>query len=260
MLDYAVGRGVEYLKPFAPLRGTILLALAVKFGATRLIDNRIVRMLKRHIPRAYRSGICQSIGAWPISSNARFADEKGLLPKNFAADNGDGCAAVRMQLRLASINFSFFCAYAPHSMNTTGSGRDDSARNRSVRERLPAFVLVRIRLVRPHRQNGVEQHHSLFRPGNEAAVVGNLAAEVVVQFLEHIHQRRRRFDAGPHRKAKTVRLPFTVIGVLAEQQDFHFVVGGVLECVVYVGFRRIDRMGSCARRRRMLAGAGSTAW
>jgi pantoate--beta-alanine ligase len=43
VLDYAVAVDRETLKPATPFRGAILLALAVKFGATRLIDNRIVK-------------------------------------------------------------------------------------------------------------------------------------------------------------------------------------------------------------------------
>ncbi len=42
VLDYAVAVDAETLKPMTPLRGTVLVALAVKFGATRLIDNQIV--------------------------------------------------------------------------------------------------------------------------------------------------------------------------------------------------------------------------
>ncbi len=42
VLDYAAAVDAETLKPLTTLRGTILLALAVRFGATRLIDNRIV--------------------------------------------------------------------------------------------------------------------------------------------------------------------------------------------------------------------------
>lgn len=42
VLDYAVAVDANTLKPITPLRGPILLALAVKFGATRLIDNRLV--------------------------------------------------------------------------------------------------------------------------------------------------------------------------------------------------------------------------
>jgi pantoate--beta-alanine ligase len=42
ILDYAVVVDRKTLKPASPLRGEVLLALAVKFGATRLIDNRLV--------------------------------------------------------------------------------------------------------------------------------------------------------------------------------------------------------------------------
>ncbi len=42
VLDYAVAVDADALKPATPLRGTILLALAARFGATRLIDNRLV--------------------------------------------------------------------------------------------------------------------------------------------------------------------------------------------------------------------------
>ncbi len=41
-LDYAAAVDAETLRPMTPLRGTVLLALAVRFGATRLIDNRLV--------------------------------------------------------------------------------------------------------------------------------------------------------------------------------------------------------------------------
>ncbi|HVS40016.1 MAG TPA: pantoate--beta-alanine ligase, partial [Gemmataceae bacterium] len=41
-LDYAAAVDAEALKPTAPMKGAILLALAVRFGTTRLIDNRLV--------------------------------------------------------------------------------------------------------------------------------------------------------------------------------------------------------------------------
>jgi pantoate--beta-alanine ligase len=43
VLDYAVAVDADRLIPVTPLRGTVLLALAVRFGTTRLIDNRIVK-------------------------------------------------------------------------------------------------------------------------------------------------------------------------------------------------------------------------
>ena len=44
VLDYAAAVDADTLKPVGPLRGTVLLALAAKFGGTRLIDNRPVRV------------------------------------------------------------------------------------------------------------------------------------------------------------------------------------------------------------------------
>jgi pantoate--beta-alanine ligase len=43
VLDYAVAVESDTLKPATSFRGAILLAIAVKFGGTRLIDNRIVK-------------------------------------------------------------------------------------------------------------------------------------------------------------------------------------------------------------------------
>jgi pantoate--beta-alanine ligase len=44
VLDYAAALDADTLRPVTPLRGTLLLALAVRFGATRLIDNRLVQV------------------------------------------------------------------------------------------------------------------------------------------------------------------------------------------------------------------------
>ncbi len=44
VLDYAAAADADTLKSVGPLRGTVLLALAVKFGGTRLIDNRPERV------------------------------------------------------------------------------------------------------------------------------------------------------------------------------------------------------------------------
>ena len=41
-LVYAVAVDADTLRPVTPLKGTILLALAARFGGTRLIDNRLV--------------------------------------------------------------------------------------------------------------------------------------------------------------------------------------------------------------------------
>jgi pantoate--beta-alanine ligase len=45
VLDYGAAVDVETLKPVGTLKGPILLALAVRFGTTRLIDNRVIRAI-----------------------------------------------------------------------------------------------------------------------------------------------------------------------------------------------------------------------
>src|SRR5260221_12165171 len=53
-----------------------------------------------------------------------------------------------------------------------------------VGEGFPAFVLVRVRLMRAHGQHGVQQQHALFGPGREVAVVGDAEADIAFQLLE----------------------------------------------------------------------------
>jgi hypothetical protein len=47
--------------------------------------------------RPHRSGSCQSMGVSPSSSRALLTAENGLLPKNFLADNGEGCAPATIR-------------------------------------------------------------------------------------------------------------------------------------------------------------------
>ncbi len=57
------------------------------------------------------SGSCQSMGAFPEASSARFTAEKGLLPKKpLFADSGDGWTPLITRWREASMRPSFFCA------------------------------------------------------------------------------------------------------------------------------------------------------
>ena len=86
-----------------------------------------------------------------------------------------------------------------------------------VGKRLPALSLVRIRLARADGEDGVEQQHAAFGPCHEVAVIGHLAAKVIMQFAEHVGERGRRADTGAHAEAHPVCLPRAVIGVLAEE-------------------------------------------
>src|SRR6188472_3547658 len=62
----------------------------------------------------------QSIGSIPFLISHSFAFEKCLQPKKPAcADNGEGCAALRIKCLLSSIKTLFSCANFPHNKNTT---------------------------------------------------------------------------------------------------------------------------------------------
>ena len=62
----------------------------------------------------------QTMGAWPVAIKYSLVLEKCLQPqKPRWAARGLGWGAFRMQCFSASINSSFFCAYAPHNKNTT---------------------------------------------------------------------------------------------------------------------------------------------
>ena len=67
-----------------------------------------------------------------------------------------------------------------------------NAANHRIGEFLPALASMRTGLVSPHRQHGVQQQDTSVRPGRQVAVVGNRAAQIVVQFVKDVHQRRWR--------------------------------------------------------------------
>ena len=100
-----------------------------------------------------------------------------------------------------------------------------------VGEGFPTFVLVRTGLVGPYGQRCIEQQNPLVRPAFEIAGSRDRLAQIIVYFLEDILQGRRLLDAFGHGKTKAVRLSRTVIGILAENDDFGIVYGTSIEGV-----------------------------
>ena len=97
-----------------------------------------------------------------------------------------------MVWRPVSTSAFFLRADAPHRMNTTRSGLAATAPDHLVGEGLPALALVRRGRVGAHGEGGVEQQHALVRPGVEAAVVGGVDAEIGLELLEDVLERRRQ--------------------------------------------------------------------
>ena len=123
--------------------------------------------------------------------------------------------------RLVSMRPFFLRADAPHRMNTTRSGLALTARITSsvkVSQPLPwCEAAWRARTVRVALRSSTPWRG----PGVEAPVVGRVDAEVGVQLLEDVLQRRRRGHPGPHGEAQAVGLAGAVVRVLAEDQHLH---------------------------------------
>lgn len=98
------------------------------------------------------------------------------------------------------------------------------------REALPALVLVAVRLVGAHRQHGVEQQDAAVGPGRQQAAPVRRRREgrvVDLQGLVDVDQGRRRGRRRAHGEREAVGLVQVVVGVLAEDDDFDGVEGGV---------------------------------
>lgn len=54
-------------------------------------------------------------------------------------------------------------------------------------------------------------------------------AEVIVQFLEYVHEGRRRLNAKRHREAKPVSLARIVVWVLSNDDCLDFIDGAIIE-------------------------------
>ena len=195
----------------------------------------------RRDPRSPSSGApVDGLAAGRLAAR-RWRGENGRLPKNpLCADSGDGWADSMITWRLVSTRPRFLRADAPHRMNTTRSGLALTARITSsvkVSHPLPWWeaawrartVSVALRSSTPWRG-----------PGVEAAVVGRVDAEVVVQLLEDVHERRRR-RARPGRTEKHSpwAWPAPWYGSWPEDQHLHVGEGREVQGREHVVVRRV---------------------
>ena len=109
----------------------------------------------------------------------------------------------------------FLCLRAPEDKGNRLLKRAER-RNHRVREALPAKVLVGVCCVCLYGEHRVEQKHTLLCPRAQIAVWRNRNAEVGLQLLIDILQRRRQFYPRLYRKSKPVCLSRLMIGILPE--------------------------------------------
>ena len=91
-----------------------------------------------------------------------------------------------------------------------------------------------------HRKYCVEQKNALLRPFRQISVVRNIASAVLMQLLINIYERRRYLDIWLYGKAKTVRLPVSVVRILSEDHHFYIFQRRKSKCIKNVVGRRID--------------------
>ena len=96
-----------------------------------------------------------------------------------------------------------------------------------------------------HCERRVQQQHSLLCPGRQTAIFRWGNAQICLQFEKNIFQRGGQGNAAGDAKAKPVGLPGPVIGVLADDHDFHLVKGRVQKAVEDQAIRGIDDLPAC---------------
>ncbi|CAH0321498.1 hypothetical protein SRABI112_05338 [Pseudomonas mediterranea] len=109
-----------------------------------------------------------------------------------------------------------------------------------VGKMLPALARMGVGIGALHGHGGIEQQHALVGPALQVAVVGDVDVQVALQFLEDIHQRRRRGYARLHRKAQAMGLARAVVRVLTEDHDLDLVQWRGIEGIEDQRSRRVD--------------------
>ena len=104
-------------------------------------------------------------------------------------------------------------------------------RNDAIGERLPSPAAVRLRFVRAHGKDRVEQQHPLARPRLKVPVVrSDETRNVRGQFTVDVAQRTRHGPVPAHRKAKSMSVTGSRIRILSEQENTDVLVGCEVEC------------------------------
>ena len=85
-----------------------------------------------------------------------------------------------------------------------------------IRELLPALSLVRIRLVRSHREHGIEEQYTLFGPSRQITGSRYPLSHILVDLFVYVLQRRRDIHTLRHGKRHTHSLSRLMVGVLSD--------------------------------------------
>ena len=99
---------------------------------------------------------------------------------------------------------------------------------------------MRGRLVFAHREDRIEEQHSLLGPAIEIARSGDRRTDVGGYLLKDILQRGGMWHSVSHREAETMRLSRTVVGVLTNDNHLQLIERTFIEGTKDVATARID--------------------
>ena len=110
-----------------------------------------------------------------------------------------------------------------------------------VRKLFPSLTLMGIGLMSTHSQYRIQQQHTLIRPLLQIPVVWNVTAQIILQFLINILQRRRNLLLILRdRKTHAVCLMLIMIRVLPQQKHLHLTQGRKMKRTENLFRRGID--------------------
>ena len=90
-------------------------------------------------------------------------------------------------------------------------------------KRFPTFAAMAAGEVGLDGECIIKEHNALFSPTCKVAIGWNWRANVVVDFLEDIFERWRKWYAGMYRKSKTISLARSVIRILPNDYNFDLI-------------------------------------
>ena len=96
---------------------------------------------------------------------------------------------------------------------------------------LPAQCRMAVGLMGTYGQRGIEQQYPLFGPARQITCLRNGRAQIILNLLEDILQRRWKLHPVLHRETQAVSLPRLMVRVLSDDDHLHLVKGTQVESI-----------------------------
>ena len=96
---------------------------------------------------------------------------------------------------------------------------------------LPAQCRMAVGLMGTYGQRGIEQQYPLFGPARQITCLRNGRAQIILNLLEDVLQRRWKLHPVLYRETQAVSLPRLMVRVLSDDDHLHLVKGTQVESI-----------------------------